>query len=171
MKFYHRRPSGQPFDQPSYKVFRRMKSRSFPLRRWAMAALLLTLGCDSGDQGLSRASVSGSVYVNGELLKTGQIAFKPTNGTPGPSVGGDIVGGVFEIPQVDGPCQGTHRVEIRAMRATGRRAKEGSGSETPDQYVDEITQFIPEKYNRHSDLVADLTSSKVEGLKFELEVP
>ncbi|UUO06512.1 hypothetical protein M4951_24610 [Blastopirellula sp. J2-11] len=136
-----------------------------------MTALLLLLGCDSGDQGLSRASVSGSVYVNGEPLQTGLIAFKPTQGTPGPSVGGNIVGGVFNIPQVDGPCQGTHRVEVRAMRATGRRSKEGSGSETPDRVVEEIAQYIPEKYNRRSDLVAELTTSKVDGLTYELEVP
>ncbi|EAQ82169.1 hypothetical protein [Blastopirellula marina] len=148
-----------------------MQRNSFHSPRWALAVLLFLLGCDSGDHGLSRAGVSGSVYVNGELLQTGQIAFKPANGTPGPSVGGDIVGGVFKIPQVDGPCLGTHRVEVRAMRATGRQSKEGSGSETPNQYVDEVRQFIPEKYNRRSDLIAEFTSSKVDGLKFELEVP
>lgn len=135
-----------------------------------IAALLLLVGCSGGDSQLSRVEVSGLVYVNDKPLKEGQITFKPVEGTPGPSVGGDIVDGNFTIPEASGPCQGTHRVEIRAVRSTGRKIAGGMDSSAAES-VDEVEQFIPQQYNTKSTLTADVTPETASELTFQLEVP
>ncbi|MEX1042586.1 MAG: hypothetical protein WDZ51_18275 [Pirellulaceae bacterium] len=148
-----------------------MASPALQLRFWGMVIIALTLGCSNDDSGLSRVDVSGVVHVNGEPLPQGHISFKPQPGTPGPSVGAEVVQGSFQIPQDRGPSQGVQRVEIRATRPTGRKLPEGSGSETPDRLVEETEQYVPEKYNRKSTLTADLNAAKIEGLEFQLEIP
>lgn len=137
---------------------------------WGTAALLLLVGCSGGDSRLSRVEVSGMVYVNDKPLKAGQITFKPMAGTPGPSVGGDIVDGTFKIPEEGGPCQGTHRVEIRAVRTTGRKISGGMDSSSTES-VDEVEQFIPGEYNANSKLQADVSPQTANDLAFRLEVP
>lgn len=137
---------------------------------WTAAALLLLVGCSGGDSRLSRVEVSGLVYVNDKPLKQGQITFKPMDGTPGPSVGGEIVDGTFKIPEESGPCQGTHRVEIRAVRSTGRKVSGGMDSSATES-VDEVEQFIPREYNANSKLQADVSPETANGLAFKLEIP
>ena len=146
-----------------------MNKKWMKLPWWGTAALLLLAGCSGGDSRLSRVEVSGLVYVNDEPLKEGQITFKPLDGTPGPSVGGEIVDGTFKIPEESGPCQGTHRVEVRAVRATGRKISGGMDSSSAGT-VDEVEQFIPREYNSKSTLQADVTLETARDLAFHLEV-
>ncbi|MFI4875050.1 MAG: hypothetical protein ACIALR_06925 [Blastopirellula sp. JB062] len=141
------------------------------LRCFAAAAIVVLMsGCGESGDGLPRVGVTGKVYLNGELLPDGLISFLPTSDTPGPSVGGKIENGIFEIPQTEGPCVGKHRIQIRSIRQTGRQISGGQDSDT-SQMVDEVKQIIPERYNRKTELNVELAPNLKEELIFELEAP
>ena len=80
--------------------------------QWEVVLAVLTLavcnGC--GSSGLERASVSGTVKYNGELIEEGTIRFIPVGG--GPSSGGKIVDGIIDIADDMGPVIGKQRVAI-----------------------------------------------------------
>jgi hypothetical protein len=111
--------------------------------------LLAALGC--GDSG--RASVSGSILVDGEPLQSGAISFYPMEGTHGPNAGAVIEDGEYSIPAEKGVAVGKNRVEIRATRATGRRVP---SLMAPGTLVDEVVEFVPAEYNTRSTLVHDI---------------
>jgi len=139
---------------------------NFPL----LVCLCMMSGC-GGSDGLDRLHVKGTVTVNGALLKSGRISFLPMEGTSGPATGTVIENGRFEIPLVQGPLQGKHRVEIMAVRPTGQKIREGSGSENPDALVEEVEQFISPKYNQKSELTAELDESNAQSVEFNLKQP
>lgn len=132
--------------------------------------LSVVSGC-GGSEGLDRLHVKGTVKVNGAPLKSGRISFLPTEGTPGPATGTVIENGQFEILLAQGPVQGKHRVEIMAVRPTGKKIPEGSGSENPDALVEEVEQFLPPKYNQKSELTADLNEANAQSVEFDLKLP
>ena len=107
--------------------------------QWAHAAGLIValslFGCD-GD-GLQRATVRGTVTVDGQPLQSGSIALLPQPGTKGPSVGGAIESGSYVLAGDSGPVRGSYRVEIRATRKTGRQVR-NTMRPPPDNLVDEI---------------------------------
>lgn len=70
---------------------------------------------------LDRLHVKGTFKVNGAPLKSGRISFLPTAGTSGPATGTVIENGPFELPLAQGPVQGKHRIEIVAVRLTGKK--------------------------------------------------
>lgn len=88
--------------------------------QWEVVLAVLTLavcnGC--GSSGLERASVSGTVKYNGELIEEGTIRFIPTGG--GPSSGGKIKDGIIDIADDMGPVIGKQRVAISGQKFTGR---------------------------------------------------
>lgn len=137
----------------------------FPL--WV--CLCMMSGCGESD-GLDRLHVKGTVTVNGAPLKNGRISFLPTEGTSGPATGTVIENGQFEIPLEQGPMQGKHRIEIMAVRPTGQKIREGSGSENPDAFVEEVEQFIPPKYNLKSELTAELNEPNAQSVAFDLKL-
>ena len=77
-------------------------------------------GC-GGSDGLDHLHVKGTVKVNGTSLENGRISFLPTGETLGPSTGTVIQNGQFEIPLAQGPVTGKHRIEIMAVRPTGKK--------------------------------------------------
>lgn len=135
-----------------------------------LVCLGIVSGC-GGSDGLERLHVKGTVKVNGAPLKSGRISFLPTAGTSGPATGTLIESGQFEIPLAQGPVQGKHRIEIMAVRPTGKKIREGSGSENPDALVEEVEQFIPRKYNQKSELTVELNDSNAQSVEFDLKVP
>lgn len=120
---------------------------------------LLALGC--GDSG--RAPVSGTVMLDGKPLPEGSISFFPTDGNRGPSAGGVIQDGAFEIDARDGPILGKNRVEIRSNTRTGRKIVD---PRMPTMQLDEILA-IPKRYNSDSELVREVQPGHNE-LNFEL---
>lgn len=141
-------------------------------QRWTRYPLFLltTLclaGCGGGGSDFDRAEVGGKVTVNGEPLEEGTIEFLPTGETPGPSVGGVIEKGEYEIPSEKGPAVGTHQVKIEAMRKTGRKVMGGPPGE--ESLIDERKPFIPANYNSQTTLTADIQSDTNQA-DFELEI-
>jgi len=129
--------------------------------------MLMIAGC-TGSGGPERAVVSGAVSFNGEPVEEGTISFVPTGTTQGPSTGSPITAGEYSIAADKGPVLGTHRVEIRAYRKTGRKLppKPPNPSET-----EETVPYIPAQYNSESTLTVEIEPGKNEGTNFELKVP
>lgn len=138
----------------------------------ALVSVLFLAGCGAGS-GPERAEVRGKVTFKGQPVEDGTIAFIPTGETTGPSAGGKIENGEYVIPAESGPVVGTHRVEIRAMRKTGKQTAGGipgessgpSGDPTP---VAQMEQFIPPEYNAKSKLTTEVKPGLNENVDFEL---
>lgn len=114
-----------------------------------LGVLLFFVGC--GREGPERVRISGTVTFGGEPVEKGRIYFFPAGDTMAPMSGSHIAGGRYVAEHKGGVPVGTHRVEIVAFRLDPRYAhlvQENSEveNELPEQ------QFIPEKYNLHSEL-------------------
>ena len=124
---------------------------------FAMGLAFLTLagGCSSGPQ---RSSITGRVTLDGEPLEKGAIVFQPDKQTKSPSSGGDIVNGTYHVLQAKGPMAGVFRVEISALRKSGRKIPAGSPA-PPGTLVDEYVDAIPAKYmGESSTLTAEINA-------------
>lgn len=139
-----------------------MMSMTIQTKAWAVACMIAVvagiLGCRKSD-GLNRVEVSGTVTFDGAPLETGSIALIPEEGTAGPSVGGPIQAGKFQLTAAEGPVAGKYKIMIRASRKTGRQIEAGEGADDPTAMVDEIEMFIPEKYNSKTELTAEIGPS------------
>jgi len=134
-------------------------------RRTILTAVLLctiaVLGCNRS-QGPRRAAVSGSVTLDGKPVPEGTITFLPSGDTQGPSAGGEIRDGAFDLNARQGPVVGTCRVEIRATRKTGEKVQFGV------READAVEQYIPQRYNTRSELTAAVIADEPNRLDFEL---
>ena len=82
------------------------------------------------------------------------IVFFPIEGTAGPSTGGEIVAGRYDVPAAKGPrAGGTYRVEITAS-GTVRLYSPDVGAAAPAVPVRE--QIIPRRFNIETSLRADV---------------
>ena len=67
--------------------------------------------------------VWGEVTFEDKPIELGIIEFLPTDGTPGPSTGGEIKEGKYDVPAKVGPLPGkSYLVSITAMAKTGKTA-------------------------------------------------
>ena len=121
------------------------------------ACLFFFSGCNKDS---NRASVSGSVSFNGEPLSEGSIVFIPEGGNSGPSAGGTIHEGKYSIGRKKGPIVGTNRVEINAVRETGKMVTVGMGRGAVE--MAERIEVIPAMYNTASELKEDLKPGRNE---------
>ena len=127
----------------------------------AFACLAAVAGC--GDSGPERTTCAGTVTLDGTPLEEGAIAFLPTGDTQGPSAGGEIVNGHYEVEDV---VAGTNRVEIRGWKKTGRQLPKvdnflGGGA------AEEMIQIVPAKYNTLSEEIHRI-GAKQHVLDFDL---
>lgn len=118
----------------------------------SLLVLMITIGC-SDNKDLDRASVSGSVMFNEQLVEQGTIEFIATGNTSAPSAGGAIVNGQYEITE-KGPVFGHYKVQIQAMRKTGRMVN--AGPQTGGAQVEEVKQFIPAQYNSRTTIEVEI---------------
>ncbi|MEX1224600.1 MAG: hypothetical protein WEA31_08640 [Pirellulales bacterium] len=130
--------------------------------------MLVLLGCLflAGCGDARRQSVVGTVTVNGEPVESGHIEFRPQPGTSGPTAGSPIHGGEYEITSGQGPFTGAFRVEIRAMRDSGRMIDDLATGER----VPALEQFLPPEYNENSSLTAEVTAEQ-QRYDFDLTLP
>ena len=134
--------------------------------RWlaggGLACLLLALAGCGGEESVPRTAVSGTVTLQGKPLEEGIILFTPL--AKGPSAGGDIRQGKYQLPQEKGPSPGEYRVEIRAYRGTGKKRRdEASGTVT-----EEMVSIIPDRYNSKSSLRAEVKADGPNKFDFQL---
>ncbi len=135
----------------------------------ALITLPLLVGC-GGYDGPQRAAVRGHVTLDGQPLPAGIIRFIPTGGTQGPAATAVISAGDYELPEAEGPIVGSHRVEIEATDYYGFAIDDEAA------YLVNIEARkrgmprnpIPEIYNRHSTLTAEVTNESSQQFDFSL---
>ena len=137
-----------------------MRQRACVLSRNIWLLLLLALlGCGHAD---NRASVSGEVRLNGKPIEQGSINFFPAGGVMGPSTGGSVVTGAYQV--LGGVVIGKNRVEIQSAGKSGKKVK---SLMNPKELMDEIVELVPPKYNKKSELIVDVQPGKN---KFDFEL-
>jgi len=139
------------------------------LRRGAVAsaaALLLPLllatlaGCGSSTP---LVDVEGTVTLNGEKLPEGDVTFVPADSKYG-GEGGKIKGGAFKLKA----RAGKNKVQIRAVRPSGKTAPSAAGPDAPPEPV--MESAVPERYNDKTTLEADVSTGN-RSFKFDLKSP
>lgn len=110
---------------------------------------LIVAGC-----GGRQISVSGAVTFDGRPVEDGTLVFEPADGK-GPTMGGRIEGGRYEVTGQAGVLPGKKIVRIRAVRKTGRRVPAGPPT-PPGTMVDQVERYIPAIYNSESQLTVQL---------------
>jgi len=123
--------------------------------------MLSLIGCGARSD---RQSLEGTVTLDGAPLAAGQITFVPQNDTKGPPAGGTITEGKFSIPHEGGTLTGTFLVKITATRKTGKKVMNYATNEM----IDGIEQFLPLRYNRQSELTAEVADSGPNQFEFAL---
>ena len=126
------------------------------------AALFLQTGCGDG-----RMRVRGSVLFDGKPVDEGAIALEPANGQ-GPSTGGPITDGVYDLTGVARSTVGEKIVRIIASCKTGRKIPIPPPAR-PGTMIDERIQCIPKQYNEQSTLRVQITPGKDNTHNFDLK--
>jgi hypothetical protein len=145
------------------------KKGSNKMRQGACLAALLGFSLFVPLAGCSRSagrqSLEGTVTLDGAPLAEGSILFLPQRDTTSPTCGGKISQGQFSILPKDGAACGTFRVQITAVRTTGRRVTRPQDG----QQMDETEQFIPARYNQSSELTATVGDTGCNRFEFALK--
>jgi hypothetical protein len=113
----------------------------------------LIVGCNS-HRGAERGAISGTVKLDGAPIEQGSILFTPIEGTRGSVAGGEIVNGRYQLTLKKGPAVGWNRVEVRALRKTGKMVPKAFGR--PGEMVPERAEAVPPKFNTKSKLKVEI---------------
>ena len=107
---------------------------------------ILLLATVSGCSESGRATVSGQVTLDGELIEVGSIVFFPSNPRAGKGTGGRIQDGEYLLEGKAAPAIGSYRVQIRSMRKSGRMVRPAyAGPDTP--MVEGTEEAVAAEYN------------------------
>lgn len=132
----------------------------------ALGGVAALLGCSG--KSASNVKVHGTVTVGGTVADAGQVRFVPLDGVNGPVGIADVSDGKYEIIARGGVPSGRHRIEVEALRKTGRKVagKPPFSAET----VDELLPFGAPTYRGESSPLVINTADSPEG-KFDIEIP
>jgi hypothetical protein len=122
------------------------------------ALIGISLGCSADSK---HGIVTGSVTLDGQPLKIGNIRFEPTDGgtatADAPIADGKFTG---KVPP------GDKRVLITAPKVTGKKKM----YDTPDSpVVDLVEELLPKRYNTQSELQLSVKAGKQEAPPFVLK--
>ena len=137
-----------------------MKTWIYPFAALACIAA----GCDGPDE-LGRRAISGTVTLDGKALASGSVTYVPTES--GPAVGATIEDGRFSIDRESGPIPGAYRVEILAIRPTGRTIADPEGPK--GSTVEERKNIVPDRYGSQSTLTSDVTPTGPNTFEYKLD--
>ncbi|QDT40585.1 hypothetical protein Pan241w_06420 [Gimesia alba] len=128
---------------------------------FALVFCTLTLcGCFGGSaEQIERATVSGTVTLDGKPLPEGSIQFIPdvdASGKPlrGKAVQAQITEGAYRLEAGQGPTVGMNQVLINASKKTGKF------QESDGQKTEILKQYLPAKYNTNSTLKYDIKTGE-----------
>lgn len=138
------------------------------LRLTLLAFAIALAGC--GRSGIERASIHGKVTIDGEPVEAGSIRMVSLESEGGPSAGGEIVNGAYDIASAMGPSLGKHRVEVLVPYRTGRKVPspfampptDPNASTEAAGVVDEWAEKAPARYNKESTLEVVIQSGRNE---------
>jgi hypothetical protein len=131
-----------------------------------ICSIAALLGCSG--KSASNVKVHGTVTVGGTAADAGQVRFVPLDGVNGPVGIADVSEGKYEIIARGGVPSGRHRIEVEALRKTGRKiaGKPPFSAET----VDELLPFGAPTYRGESSPLMIDTADSPDG-KFDIEIP
>ena len=133
------------------------------LRFWlCIVAMLVLTGC--GSDGIS---IGGAVTLDDKPLSEGSISFEPVDGA-GPTTGGKITDGKYELVDAAAPLPGKKTVRISGAFKTGRRVPAGRPL-PPGTMVDEIGARVPNTYNTNSTLTCEVSRDGQKQIDFALK--
>jgi hypothetical protein len=128
---------------------------------------LICLGCGSGSATPARV-VQGKVTCGGVPVEGGMVRFVPIEGTRAPMSFGMIDQGSYRAETHGGVPLGTHRVEVDAWKATGRKVTTRGRFESSS--TDEHQPLGPPAYSgENSPLRLHLTAES--SARFDIELP
>jgi hypothetical protein len=128
-----------------------------------IAACVVPAVCGCGAKS-TRLGVEGRVTFDGTPIPEGKISFIPLAGTSSPTAGATIRDGEFAVPREKGLRPGKFRVEIRAVRASGKTIRDDLSGEM----IAKRESYIPKRFNDASDLVAEIKPDEPNRLEFAL---
>lgn len=147
-------------------------------RRIVFLICAAAVGC-GGEQG--RVPVAGRVFVNGSPLAEGAITFfSPTTKL---AAAAPVKGGAYVLPPADGPAPGAQVVRIVGFRPAAGRAGvlarrsapsavlgSAAAIEAADAAPAAMEQFLPARFNTHSELTADVSTAGTDEINFRLSL-
>ena len=134
-----------------------------------VSGCLLAAGC-GGQQSLPTEVIHGTVTVGDQTPETGHVRFVPIEGTPGPASTAAIVDGQYRIEARGGVPVGRHRVEVTAVKKTGRKVTRPAGPAGQPMEVDETVPLAAPEY---AGPASPLTKEVVAGTdgRIDIEIP
>jgi hypothetical protein len=137
--------------------------------RETVIAALLALGL-SGCGGPNFVRVVGVVTFDDQPVTEGLIEFIPVDDTRGPSTGGMIANGRYDVPALGGPqAGGTYQVVITATCPLDKTAPNPiSADGIPVQLME---MYIPDQYNTQSTLKVTIPRVSPASFDFALVSP
>ena len=136
--------------------------RLFAVLQMSILCIVL-FGC--GD---NRVVITGTVKVDGKLVDEGSINFSPVDGQ-GPSTGGKIENGKYELKGAAAGTPGAKRVSVTAVQKTGRKIPAGPPL-PPETMVDEIIPF-PDLEDLNKDVLSnvEVAAGRTNEINFDLK--
>jgi len=125
-------------------------------------ALLVSPGCSDG-----KVVVRGAVNVDGQPIEEGSISLEPADGQ-GPTTGGLIKGGKYELTGNAAVTPGDKIVRIVGLRKTGKMIEAGPPA-PKGTLIAQMVQCVPGHFNDQSRLRMDVTPGKANTHNFELD--
>ena len=124
------------------------------LLRTILAALTLCVTLSAC--GTPMAEVSGTVYVDDQILKEGEIIFQEVDNSKAP-VSNKIIDGKYSLKMVPG----SKRIQIKASRPTAK----------PDPVMGTAAReaMIAEEFNERTTLKMDVTTGKHDNVDFKVK--
>jgi hypothetical protein len=113
-------------------------------------------GC--GKAGSDHGDVSGTVKLDGQPIEQGSILFTPIDGAKGSVTGGPIEKGSYRLSGTAGPGIGWNRIEIRAMRKTGRMVPKPFSP--PGQTIPEQVEAVSPRFSTDSKLKVEIKAGE-----------
>jgi hypothetical protein len=134
--------------------------------RWGgcMIGVILAVvlaGCNNG-----RTPIEGAVTFDGKAVEEGVISMEPSDGQ-GPTTGGKIVDGRYELTGDAAPQPGKKTVRIFAARKTGRKIP--AQFAPPGTMTDQRKSYIPSIYNTQSTLTCEVSRDGAKQIDFALK--
>jgi hypothetical protein len=141
----------------------KLRPRHLGAVAWLVCAVAVVVaGCERGKP--QRGALHGTVTVDGAPLAKGQIRFFALS-AGGIGTDAAIVDGKYAIPAERGPSAGTYRVEIEALKATGRQVYDPDTRKLVDEYVN----ALPARYHAQSTLQVSYDPGSEKPHDFELK--
>lgn len=128
----------------------------------ACFALLAAFGCGDG-----KVVVRGTVTVDGQAIDEGSISLEPADGQ-GPTTGGLIKGGKYELTGDAAAIPGEKVVRIVGLRSTGKMVEAGPPAPR-GTLIPQLIQCVPSHYNDKSELRVDVTPGQPNTHDFQLD--